>query len=80
MSISRFTLDLEKTMIDTLADTEYLEVPHLHMLLIGHTGVGKTSVRKHLQNIPFNDKEKSTIIMEQELLYPRNIRKYNRLQ
>ena len=56
-------------MIDTLADSEYLEVPHLHMLLIGHTGVGKTSVRKHLQNIPFNDKEKSTIIMEQELLY-----------
>ncbi len=58
-------------MIDTLrlADSEYLEVPHLHMLLIGHTGVGKTSIRKHLQNIPFNDKEKSTIIMEQELLY-----------
>ena len=52
-----------------LADSEYLEVPHLHMLLIGHTGVGKTSIRKHLQNIPFNDKEKSTIIMEQELLY-----------
>ncbi len=46
-----------------------MEVPHLHMLLIGHTGVGKTSIRKHLQNIPFNDKEKSTIIMEQELLY-----------
>ena len=52
-----------------LADSEYLEVPHLHMLLIGHTGVGKTSIRKHLQNIPFNDKEKSTIIMEPELLY-----------
>ncbi|XP_064389593.1 uncharacterized protein LOC135337585 isoform X3 [Halichondria panicea] len=65
-------LELEKTrleMIDTLADSEYLEVPHLHMLLIGHTGVGKTSIRKHLQNIPFNDEEKSTIIMEQELLY-----------
>ncbi len=56
-------------MIDTLADSDYLEVPHLHMLLIGHTGVGKTSLRKHLQNILFNDKEKSTIIMEQELLY-----------
>ncbi|XP_064398622.1 uncharacterized protein LOC135345186 isoform X4 [Halichondria panicea] len=65
-------LDLEKTrleLIDTLADSEYLEVPHLHMFLIGHTGVGKTSIRKHLQNIPFNNEEKSTIIMEQELLY-----------
>ena len=58
-------------MIDTLrlADSEYLEVPHLHMLLIGLNGVGKTSIRKHLQNIPFNNKEKSTSIMEQELLY-----------
>ena len=39
------------------------------MILIGHTGVGKTSVRKHLQNIPFDKKEKSTTIMDQELLY-----------
>ena len=39
------------------------------MILIGHNGVGKTSIRKHLQNIRFNEEEKSTIIVEQELLY-----------
>ena len=63
--------DLEKTrhgLIDALSSSDVLEVAHLHMILIGHTGVGKTSLRKHLQNIPFNKKEKSTIIMEQELL------------
>ena len=63
--------DLEMTrkgMIDALSSFDVLEVAHLHMILIGHTGVGKTSIRKHLQNIPFNEQEKSTIIMEQELL------------
>ena len=63
--------DLEKTrlgLIDALSSSDVLEVAHLHMILIGHTGVGKTSIRKHLQNIPFNEQEKSTIIMEQELL------------
>ena len=63
--------DLEMTrkgIIDALSSSDVLEVAHLHMILIGHTGVGKTSIRKHLQNIPFNEQEKSTIIMEQELL------------
>ena len=50
-----------------------MEVSHLHMILIGHTGVGKTSIRKHLQNFPFNSKEKSTVIMEQDLLYQETI-------
>ena len=63
--------DLEKKhqeLIKALTSSDVIEVSHLHMLLIGHSGVGKTSIRKHLQNIPFNEKEKSTIIMEQELL------------
>ena len=51
-----------------LTSSNVSEVSHLHMILIGHSGVGKTSLRKHLQNIPFNQKEESTIIMEQELL------------
>ena len=64
-------IDLEKIrlgLINALSSSDVLEVAHLHMILIGHTGVGKTSIRKHLQNIPFNEQEKSTIIMEQELL------------
>ena len=70
------TTDLEKTrlgLIDALSSSDVLEVAHLHMILIGHTGVGKTSIRKHLQNIPFNAKEKSTVIMEQDLLYQETI-------
>ena len=39
------------------------------MLLVGHSGVGKTSVCKHLQNIPFDENEKSTIIMQPQILY-----------
>ena len=56
-------------MIETLRTSDFLELSHLHMILIGHTGVGKTSIRKHLQNIPLDDQEESTIIMEQELLH-----------
>ena len=55
-------------MIDTLSRSNLLDVAHLHMLLIGHTGVGKTSIRKHLQDIPMDRNEKSTVIMEPELL------------
>ena len=64
-------IDLEKTrlgLIGALRSADILHVSHLHMLLIGHTGVGKTSVCKHLQNIPFSANEKSTVIMEQQLL------------
>ena len=64
-------IDLEKIrlgLIDALSSPNDLEVAHLHMILMGHTGVGKTSIRKHLQNIPFNEQEKSTIIFEQQLL------------
>ena len=57
------------SLIDALTCSDVVEESHLHMILIGHTGVGKTSIRKHLQNIPFNKKEDSTVIMEQELLY-----------
>ena len=56
-------------MIKTLSTSDFLELSHLHLILIGHTGVGKTSIRKHLQNIPLDDQEDSTIIMEQELLH-----------
>lgn len=55
-------------MIDILRHSDLLDVAHLHMLLIGHTGVGKTSIRKHLQDIPIDHNEKSTVIMEPELL------------
>ena len=37
--------------------------------MIGHTGVGKTSLRKHLKNEPIDDNERPTIVMEPEFLY-----------
>ena len=41
----------------------------IHVILIGHTGVGKTSLRKHLKNEPIDDNERPTIVMEPEFLY-----------
>ena len=41
----------------------------IHVILIGHTGVGKTSLRKHLKNEPIDDNEFPTIVMEPEFLY-----------
>ncbi len=41
----------------------------IHFILIGQTGVGKTSVRKHLKNEPIDENESPTIVMEPEYLY-----------
>jgi hypothetical protein len=40
-----------------------------HLILIGHAGVGKTSVRKHLRNERIYTNESPTIVMESEFLY-----------
>ncbi len=45
----------------------------IHLILIGHTGVGKTSLRKHLKNEPINRNESPTIVMEPEFLYRESI-------
>jgi hypothetical protein len=50
------------------SDSEDDEV-QIHLVLIGHTGVGKTSVRKHLRNEHINMSESPTIVMEPEFLY-----------
>ncbi|XP_064395980.1 uncharacterized protein LOC135343006 isoform X3 [Halichondria panicea] len=68
--------DLEKTrleMIDVVSNSEFQEVSHLNMILIGHTGVGKTSIRKHLQNLLFAKNETSTILFEHELLFVQTV-------
>ena len=38
----------------------------IHFILIGHTDVGKTSLRKHLKNQPIDIKEPPTVVMESE--------------
>ena len=50
---------------DDLVDDEF----QVHLILIGRTGVGKTSLRKHLKNEPIDMSERPTIIMEPEFLY-----------
>ena len=45
-----------------------VEITHLHMILIGHTGVGKTSVVKHLKGEKIDPDENSTEVMEPQLL------------
>ena len=45
------------------------EEVQIHLILIGHTGVGKTSLRKHLKNEPIDMNESPTIVMEPEFLY-----------
>ena len=40
----------------------------VHFVLIGHTNVGKTSLRKHLKNQPIDMEEPSTIVMESEYI------------
>ena len=47
----------------------------IHVILIGHTGVGKTSLRKHLKNEPIDDNERPTIVMEPEFLYRESLTK-----
>ena len=45
----------------------------IHLILIGHTGVGKTSLRKHLKDEPIDMNETPTIIMEPEFLYRESV-------
>ena len=69
-------VETEKTWIglvasfsDDLVDDEF----QVHLILIGHTGVGKTSLRKHLKNEPMDVNEFPTIIMESEFLYRESV-------
>ena len=70
-------LENEKTWIglvgsycsDDLVDDEF----QVHLILIGHTGVGKTSLRKHLKNEPIDINECPTIVMEPEFLYRESV-------
>lgn len=41
----------------------------IHLILIGSSGVGKTSLRKHLKNEQIDMNEVPTIIMEPDHLY-----------
>ena len=45
----------------------------IHLILIGLTGVGKTSVRRHLKNEPMDENESPTIVMEPEYLYRESV-------
>ena len=40
----------------------------IHLILIGHTNVGKTSLRKHLKNEPIDRNEPPTVVMESEYI------------
>lgn len=51
-----------------LSSTDLIQIAHVHMILLGHTGVGKTSVRRHFKNEPFDPNEKTTIVAEHEFL------------
>ena len=51
---------------------DYEEV-QIHLILIGLTGVGKTSLRKHLKNEPIDMNEAPTIVMEPEFLYRESV-------
>ena len=69
-------VETEKTWIglvasfsDDLVDDEF----QVHLILIGHTGVGKTSLRKHLKNEPIDMSECPTIVMEPEFLYRESV-------
>ena len=58
-------LGLTASKSDNFEDDEV----QIHLILIGHTGVGKTSLRKHLRNERINMDESPTIVMEPEFLY-----------
>ena len=55
-------------LIDKLSDTDLVKMTHVHMILLGHAGVGKTSIRKHFKNEPFDPQEKTTIVADHEVL------------
>ena len=67
-----YYLETEKTWIGLVAsfssDLIDDEV-QIHLILIGSSGVGKTSLRKHLKDEDFDMNESPTIIMEPDYLY-----------
>ena len=40
----------------------------IHLILIGHAGVGKTSLKKHLKNVPIEKFESPTLVMESDAI------------
>ena len=70
-------IETEKTWIGLIkipADGDLVkDEVQIHVILIGHTGVGKTSLRKHLKNEPIDDNERPTIVMEPEFLYRESV-------
>lgn len=74
--LSSFIIETEKTWIGLVAsfsDDLVDDDVQIHVILIGNTGVGKTSVRKHLKNEPIDMKESPTIVMEPEILYRESV-------
>ena len=57
-----------------LSGRDLIKIAPVHMILLGHTGVGKTSVRKHFKNEPFDPHEKTTIVAEHEFLQQPNVK------
>ena len=49
-------------------DTNAVCTSDVHFILIGHTNVGKTSLRKHLKNQPIDMEEPPTVVMESEYI------------
>ena len=47
-------------------DANAICMSDIHFILIGHTDVGKTSLRKHLKNQPIDMNEPPTVVMESE--------------
>lgn len=54
--------------LEEFSSGNLIEVTHLHMILIGHTGVGKTSLVKHLKGEKIDPNENSTEVMQPQLL------------
>ena len=49
-------------------DANAVSTSDIHFILIGHTNVGKTSLRKHLKNHPIDMEEPPTVVMESEYI------------
>ena len=60
-------------LVATFSEDLVEEEVQIHLILIGHTGVGKTSLRKHLKNESIDMNECPTIVMEPEFLYRESI-------
>ena len=58
--------------LEEFSPENLVEITHLHMILIGHTGVGKTSIVKHLKGETIDPDENSTEVLEPQLLIRRH--------